>query len=153
MGALQNGLSRNFCGAQCSSGIGGEKRVTCSAGQNEHTTFLQVTLCTATNVRLCDLWHFNSRHHSRILTNALECILQRKTIHDGGKHSHEVGLCLVHTLTSTFHAAPKVTATNNNSNVNTKLFMHFVQLGCYLMQDVGVETKTCGLGKSFTRQF
>jgi hypothetical protein len=59
---------------------------------------------------------------------------------------------LVHTLASTFHAAPKVTATHNDSNVDAKLFMHFMQLGCYLMQNIGIETKPGGLGKSLTRQ-
>ena len=152
MGALQDCLGFNLGCAQGGSGIGGEEGVTGSSRQDDNATLFKVAFCTATDVRLGHFGHFDRTHHTGLLSDTLESILQCEAVHHGCQHSHEVGLRLVHPLACTFEAAPKVSATDNNGDIGTDLFACFANFSSDLREDVCVKAKAGWFSERLARK-
>jgi hypothetical protein len=86
------------------------------------------------------------------LSHALEGILQCETVHDGGQHSHEVSLRLIHALASTLEAAPEVSATNNDGDIGSDFFASFANFGSNLREHVAVKAKAGWFSERFARK-
>ena len=71
---------------------------------------------TAADIRFTNLVHLDGAHHTALTPGALEGVLQRKGVHDGGEHTHVIGLRTVHALGSTGHASEDITAAHNDAN-------------------------------------
>ena len=71
--------------------------------------------------------------HTALTPGALEGVLQRKGVHDGGEHTHIIGLRTVHALGSTGHATEDITAAHNDANFDAVV----AKIGNLVRQAVG----------------
>src|SRR5207237_1819049 len=71
--------------------VGGHERVAGAAGQDDDAALLQVADGPAADVRLGDGLHAHGGEQARLAAEALEGVLERQAVEDGGEHAHVVG--------------------------------------------------------------
>src|SRR5690606_32075743 len=81
---------------------------------------LEVTLCTAGNVRFGNLRHRDGRLHAGRGTRLLEEVLEGERVHDGAQHAHVVGTAAVHAALGELCTAEEVTPTDDNGDLHLR---------------------------------
>ena len=121
MCSLQQGISFDFCCPQCCGGIGGEKRVSGTGGKDNDTPLLEVANRSTTNVSLSDSRHLDRRLHTSWLPLALKRVLKGQRVHHCAQHADVIALSGVHAFHCAGAAAPEISATNDDCDINTKV--------------------------------
>ena len=63
----------------------------------------------------------SARHHARVDAQALERILQRQRVHDGGEHAHVIGRDPVHAGARQPRAAKDVATAEHHRHLHAQL--------------------------------
>ena len=98
LGRLHDALGVDLERAQRGGRVGGEVRVARAGGEDDDAALLHVADRAPPDVGLGDCLHLDGAHDAREDAVALERVLQRERVHDGGEHAHVVGLGAVHAL-------------------------------------------------------
>ena len=101
------------------------------------------------DVRLSYLLHSNRSLHARIYTDLLQRIRHYQRIHDSAQHTSIISLNTIHARFCCRLTPPKVSASDNQSNLNSQI-MNFFDFFRHLLNSLNINTNAFFTGKSFT---
>src|SRR6476646_8940886 len=82
LGRLEQQVGADLDRPQCSAGIGGEKRIARSGGEDDDATLLEVADRASTDVVLADVVDLDRAHYPRPTAELLQRILHRQRVDD-----------------------------------------------------------------------
>ncbi len=122
------------------------------AGEDHHTTLLEMADGSPPDVGLGDRRHRDRGLHAGGLAEPLEDVLQRQAVDDGREHAHVVGLGAVHTRARAGHPPPDVAAAHDDRDVDAELASHLDDLRGELLDHLAVDAVPLVAGKRLSRQ-
>jgi len=118
LGGFEEGIGSDFAGAEGSCGVGGEERMSCAGGEDDHTAFFEVTEGPAADERFGHVFHFDGGEDAGFDSSLFEGVLKSERVNDRGEHAHIVGGVAVHlTFVGGGGAPPDVASADDDSEL------------------------------------
>src|SRR5262249_11951863 len=119
---LEEDVGLQLAGAEGGGGVGGDERVASAAREDDDAALLQVARRPAADVRLGDVLHADRGLQARLAVEALQGVLERQAVEDGGEHAHVVGRALLDDgAVAELVAAQQVAAADDDGQLHAAL--------------------------------
>src|ERR1039458_6566813 len=150
LGSLEQHIGLDLHGSQAGRCIGGEEGIADTRCEDHHAALFQVAYGAAANVRLGDLIHEDSAHHTALDAALFQCILHGDGVDDRREHAHVVSGHAVHLLGLLGHAAEDVASPPDYADFHAQR-VHIDDLAGNLGDLGGVQAEAARAGQHLTR--